>query len=175
MILEKEVGMTVTGEIFQPIRLYYQVFNRNEIEKDFNRLRCVEFDTTKNRWVWLYDEEAKSIDLKNKFSSISPIIIGSFFWKGSDALVLDVRSYERALEAIKFFDKEISRSTAMITHCSTVNKIFEMSESSASNFDSFFENNESLIEIKPEETAERIKEAGLSIDNQPNFQAIASF
>jgi hypothetical protein len=179
MASEKEIGMTVTGEIFQPIRLHYQVFSRDEIEKNFNRLRCIEFDTTKNRWVWLYNEEAESIAFENKFSSIPeeirPIIIGSFFWKGADALVLDVRSYERALEAIKFFDKEISRSAIRVTHCSVVNKIFEMSESSTSNFDNFFENNVSMIEITPEETIARMKEASLSASNQPNFQAITSF
>ncbi len=179
MISEKEIGTTVTGEIFQPIRLHYQVFNLHKIEKDFNRLRCMEFDTSKNRWVWLYNEEAKSIDFENKFSSIPeeirPIIIGSFVWKGSDALVLDVRSYERALEAIKFFDKEISRSTAKVTHCSTVNKIFEVNASTVSNFDNFFENNKDMIEIKPEETIERMKKACLPINNQPNLEAITSF
>lgn len=138
MVSDKEIGTTATGEIFQPIRLHYQAFNRHKIEKDFNRLRCIEFDTSKKRWVWLYNEEAKSIDFENKFSSIPeeirPIIVGSFVWKSSDALVLDVRSYERALEAIKFFDKEISRATAKVTHCSV-----------------------------------------LSINNQPNFEAITSF
>jgi hypothetical protein len=179
MILEKEIGTTVTGEIFQPVRLHYQVFNYHKIEKDFNRLRCIEFDTSRNRWVWLYNEEAKSINFENKFSSIPeeirPIIIGSFVWKSADALVLDVRSYERALEALKFFDKEISRSTAMATHCSVVNRIFEVSASAASNFDSFFENNEDMIEIKPEETIARMKKAFLPINNQPNVEAITSF
>ena len=169
----------MTGEIFQPIRLHYRVLNRNKIEKVFNRLRCIEFDASRKRWVWLYNEEAKSIDFDNKSSfipeEIQPIIIGSFIWKGADALVLDVRSYERALEAIKFFDKKISRSTAMVTHCSVVNKIFEMSESAISNFDVFFENNESMVEIKPEETMERMKRACLSSNHQPDFQAITSF
>ena len=88
MISERTIGMTVTGEVFQPVRLYCKVLNRNKIEKDFNRLRCIEFDASKNRWVWLYDGEAKYIDFQNKFSSlpeeIHPIIIGSFVWKSDD-------------------------------------------------------------------------------------------
>jgi hypothetical protein len=179
MISERTIGMTVTGEVFQPVRLYYKVLNRNKIEKDFNRLRCIEFDASKNRWVWLYDGEAKSIDFQNKFSSlpeeIHPIIIGSFVWKSDDSLVLDLRSFERAIEAIKFFDREILRSTAMVTHCSIVNKIFELNESAPSNFDGFFENNNDMVEIKPEETIDRMKEACLSTDNNPNFQAITAF
>jgi hypothetical protein len=179
MILEKTIGMTVTGEIFQPVRLYYKVVNRDKLEKCFDNLRCIEFDASKNRWVWLYDEEAKSIDLKIKFSSIPekirPVIIGSFFWKSADDLVLDLRSFERALEAIKFFDKKFPRSNATVTHCSVVNRIFELHESSASNFDAFFENNDKMVEINPEAFIDRTKEASLSTDGKPNFQAITSF
>jgi len=179
MTLEKQIGMTMTGEVFQPVRLYYQVFNPHQIKKDLDLLRCIDFDTSKNRWIWLYDKEAKSIHFEQKFSSIPeevrPVVIGYFVWKSSDVLVLDVRSYERALEAIKFFDKKISRSTAKVTHCSSVNKIFEARASTASNFDVFFENNEDLVEIKPEETIARMKQAFLSTNGHPDLEAIMSF
>ena len=52
-MLEKTIGMTVTGEIFQPVRLYYTVVNRQEVEKRLARLRCIEEDTSQKRLVWL--------------------------------------------------------------------------------------------------------------------------
>lgn len=179
MVLERMLGMTVTGEIFQPVRLHYKVLNRKKVEKCFDRLRCIEFDASQNRWVWLYDEEAKDIDFKNTLSSlpeeICPVIIGSFVWKSSEVLILDLRSFERALEAIKFFDNKIPRSVAKVTHCSTVNKIFELKECAATNFDVFFENNDTMVEINPEALVDRMEETPLSIDGKPNFQAITSF
>jgi hypothetical protein len=179
MTSERTIGMTITGEIFQPVRLYYKILNHKEVEKCFDRLRCMEFDAPRNRWVWLYDEEVKFIDFKNKFSSlpakIKPVIIGSFVWKSDEDLILDVRSFERALEAIQFFDKKLSRSVARATHCAVVNKIFEAQESAESNFDIYFENNDKMIEINPEAIIDRMKKTPLSMNNIPNFEAITSF
>lgn len=176
---EKTIGMTATGEIFQPVRLYYTVLNRQEVEKRLARLRCIEVDTSQKRWVWLYTDEAKAINFKNDFHSIpeemSPIVIGSFVWKNDETLILDVRSFERALEAIPFFDKYIPRSLAKTTHCATVNRIFEMAESAPSNFDIFFEGNDKLVEINPNAFMDRARETPLSKNGSPDLQAITSF
>jgi hypothetical protein len=176
---EKTIGMTVTGEIFQPVRLYYTVSNRQRVETCLGRLRCMNVDAPQKRWIWLYDEEAKCIDFKNKFSSlpenIRPVIIGSLVWKSAETLILDVRSFERALAAIQFFDKHISRSLAKVTHCATVNRIFEITESSASNFDVFFENNDKLVEIDPDAFMDKVRATPLSKNGSPDLQAIISF
>jgi hypothetical protein len=176
---EKTIGMTVTGEIFQPVRLYYTVSNRQKVEKCLERLRCMDVDASQKRWVWLYDEEVKGIDFKNNFSSlpenIRPVVIGSFVWKSAETLILDVRSFERALAAIQFFDKHISRSLAKVTHCATVNRIFEVTESSASNFDVFFENNDKLVEINPDAFMDKARATPLSKNGSPDLQAITSF
>jgi len=178
-MLEKTIGMTVTGEVFQPVRLYYTVLNREKIEECLACLRCMEVDASQKRWVWLYNEEAKSIDFKNNYYSISekvsPIVLGSFVWKSAETLILDVRSYERALEAIQFFDKYIPRSLAKVTHCATVNRIFEIAESAPSNFDVFFENNDKLVEINPKGFMDRARETPLSANGSPDFRAITSF
>lgn len=179
MTVEKPVGMTVTGEIFQPVRLYYEIHDQKKVKKCLERLRCIQFDAPRNRWLWLYDEEAKSIDFKTPFASIPkdlcPVVIGSFVWKSAKMLILDVRSFERALEAIQFFDKKISRSIATVTHCAVVNRIFEAQESVGSNFDVYFEDNDKMVVIDPEAIIDRMKKTPLSTNNLPNFQAITSF
>lgn len=92
---EKQLHATVTGEIFQPVRLYYQVFDNKEIRKIFSRLRCVEFDKSNNRWVWLYEKEAKKLKFKKSYSSIPkpmhPIVIDSLYLKPHNKLFVDLR------------------------------------------------------------------------------------
>ena len=50
-------SVTMTGEPYQPARIYYQVFQKNAVIGRFKRLRCMDFDSTRNRWVWLHKEE----------------------------------------------------------------------------------------------------------------------
>lgn len=158
---KKKVGLTVTGEVFYPCRLFYKIENRKKVNEVFDRLKCIEEDPEGSRWVWFLKKEAKSINLNKKYSDVPvevrPLVIGSFVWKDDNNLILDLRSYQRAIEAIKFFDKFIPRSAALVTHCASVNRIFSPEESTLSNFDCFFENNPNLIEIDPEKIEENIR------------------
>lgn len=176
---QKTIGLTTTGEIFQPVRLYYTTSNCKKVAKRLSHLRCIQYDALKKRSVWLYNEEAKDLDFKINFHSIpediSPVVIGSFVWKGADTLIMDLRSYERALHAVQFFDRYIPRSLAKVTHGASVNRIFGISESAVSNFDVFFENNDKLVTHDPEAMLDRIRKASLSNNGVPNFQGIVSF
>jgi hypothetical protein len=88
----------------------------------------MEFDPTDNRWMWLYKEEAKDIKFTTSYRDIPkearPIILGSFTWHGEQELRLDVRSFERVIEAIQFFDQKINRKLATVTKLKVVNKLF---------------------------------------------------
>lgn len=139
---------TSTGELFQIARVYYQVFNQTTILGVFKRLRCIEFDSTKNRWVWLFEHEAKKSRFGKPYSQLPkelrPIVIGSFTFSGENQMLLDVRSFERATQAIQFFDKRINRRAAKVTNMRIVNKLFEATPEKAQQLiqqspDSFFE------------------------------------
>lgn len=120
---------TSTGELFQLVRVYYQVFNQATVLGVFKKLRCIDFDGTQNRWVWLFEHEAKKLQLGKPHSQlpkeIRPVVIGSFTFRGEDQMRLDVRSLERATQAIEFFDKRINRRAAKVTNLRIVNKLFE--------------------------------------------------
>jgi hypothetical protein len=124
----KPVLYTTTHELFQLARVYYQVFNQKTVLGVFKRLRCVDFDSTKNRWVWLFEHEARKVRLGKPHhqlpKNIRPLIIGSFTFRGENQMLLDVRSFERATQAIQFFAKRINRHTAKVTHLRVVNKLF---------------------------------------------------
>ncbi len=51
---------TMTGEHFQPVRLHYKVLNRPGLLRAFEKLRCLDYDSTRKRWIWLYAHEGPS-------------------------------------------------------------------------------------------------------------------
>jgi hypothetical protein len=124
----KTLLATMTGEVFQPVRLHYRVFDSDGLRKAFQKLRCVEWDRTQDRWVWLYEHEAKKIRFKQSHAQIPghlhPIVIGSFLPRTKEELLLDLRSCERAMEALPFFDKHLPRKVAKVTEAEVVNELF---------------------------------------------------
>jgi len=74
---------TMTGEHFQPVRLHYKILNHAGLLRAFERFRCVDYDSSQRRWVWLYAHEAKRLRFKRSYAEFPkefhPIIIGSFF------------------------------------------------------------------------------------------------
>ena len=103
----KPLLMTMTGEIHQPVRLYYEVSDQADVLKVFATLRCVAFDRKQKRWIWLYQHEAKPLAFKTSYDAVPrqkrPIILGTFLFPHDDVMCLDVRSWERAAKAIVFF------------------------------------------------------------------------
>jgi hypothetical protein len=129
---DKPILATMTGEFFQPVRLHYQVFDHDGLLRAFKKLRCVQHDPTQQRWVWLYDHEAKALRFQRSYAEfpkdLHPIVIGSFFLRTKDKLLLDLRSCERAILAIPFFAKHLPLRVAKVTESEIVNKLFSATE-----------------------------------------------
>jgi hypothetical protein len=121
---------TITGEHFQPVRLHYIVFDNEGLLRAFKKLRCLDYDATQQRWVWLYAEEAKTLRFKQSYAQIPkhlhPLVLGSFFLRTNDQLLLDLRSCERALQAIPFFDRHLPGAVAKVTEAEIVNRLFSV-------------------------------------------------
>src|SRR5437763_8838113 len=124
---QKTVLASITGELFQPVRLHYQVLDQACLKRALDNLRCLEHDTPRKRRVWLYDHEARSLRFPKSFSeipeSLRPIVIGSFYQRQEAQLILDLRSCERAVAAIPFFDKYLPRKVAKVTQAEVVNQL----------------------------------------------------
>ena len=84
---------TVTGEPFQPIRLYYSVPSRQVVTRVFAKLRCVDQDDQDRCWVWLYEDEAAGIAFDKPYAElpreIHPIVIAQWFAVAEAAVGLD--------------------------------------------------------------------------------------
>jgi hypothetical protein len=124
----KQLLMTMTGEMHQPVRLYYEVSDQAAVRQAFTKLRCMDDDQDNQRWVWLYHGEAKKLKFHKSYAAIPrqmrPIILGVFRFPSAQDMTLDVRSCERATQAVVFFDRYLKRSLAHVTHAAIVNRLF---------------------------------------------------
>jgi hypothetical protein len=159
---EEPILATVTGEYFQPVRLHYQVFDQESLLRAFRKLRCLDHDPPRQRWVWLYDHEARKLAFKKSYAQLPnhlrPVVIGSFFLPAKDRLLLDLRSCERAVLAIPFFDRHLPRKVARVTEAEVVNKLFSATGNMALTPDSIFDQQRST-RLDPDAAMQRI--AGL--------------
>ncbi len=158
---------TLTGEYYQPVRLHYKVLDQSGLQRAFKRLRCLDYDRTQKRWVWLYDHEAKGLRFKQSYADLPkharPIVLGSIFLRADDQLLLDLRSCERATLAIPFFDKHIPRGVAMVTEAEVVIKLFS-AENRTLKPDSHFDHQPSTF-INPQDAVDRIRSLTAGIRN----------
>ncbi len=158
MASEKQLLMTMTGEIQQPIRLYYQVFDQAAVLQAFAKLRCMDDDQDNHRWVWLYHGEAKKLKFHTSYAAIPrkmrPIILGSFRFRNAEDMSLDVRSWERATQAVVFFDRYLKRSIAHVTHAAIVNRLFPYTAGGLPELEGLFAP-EKVTEIHAEEMLQR--------------------
>lgn len=127
---EKQPVSVKTGEFYQPVRIYYQVFKPKTVQAALKKLKCIEREG--ERWNWLFEAEAKKLRFNRSYSSISPadkpLILGYFIFRSETELLLDLRSQQRALQALDFFEKRINRYAATPTRMRVVNRIFSVDE-----------------------------------------------
>ncbi len=156
---EKQLLMTMTGEMHQPVRLYYEVMDQAAVVKAFAKLRCMDEDQDNQRWVWLYHGEAKKLKFHTSYSAIPrkmrPIVLGSFRFANAEEMSLDVRSWERATKAVVFFDHALKRSIAQVTHAAIMNRLFPYTTDGLPELEGLFAP-EKVTEIHPEEMLLRV-------------------
>ena len=165
---DKPILATLTGDFFQPVRLHYEVRDPEGLKRAFKKLRCLDFDPTQQRWVWLYHAEAKNLQFKQSYAQIPkhlhPMVIGSFFLRGKERLLLDLRSCERATLAVPFFDKHLPRSVAKVTEAEVVNRLFPASENMKLTPDAIFDHQDSTSR-DPDAAVQRIIEQTANIQD----------
>ncbi|MBW4468758.1 MAG: hypothetical protein KME07_25305 [Pegethrix bostrychoides GSE-TBD4-15B] len=127
---EKQPVSVKTGEFYQPVRIYYEVFKPKTVIAALKKLKCMEREG--ERWNWLFEAEAKKLRFNRPYSSLSPadkpLILGYFTFRSESEMLLDLRSQQRALQALDFFEKRINRYAATPTRMRVVNRIFAVDE-----------------------------------------------
>jgi len=172
----KQLLMTMTGEIHQPVRLYYQVFDQAAVLHAFAKLGCMDDDRDQERWVWLYHGEAKKLKFHTSYSAIPrkmrPIVLGYFRFTSTEEMYLDVRSCERATKAVVFFDRYLKRSITQVTHAAIVNRLFAYTTSGLPELEGLFAP-DTITEIDGEEMLLRAAESLKTIQDPRQRMAMA--
>ncbi len=140
--LSKHLLATITGEMIQPVRLYFHVPDKNLVDVKFSKLNCMKPDPPRKRWVWLYEKEAKKLSFSKSYADIpakvKPLVLGSFYFNPPHEVYLEVRSIERAIHALTFFDKYLGRKVAEAREIAVVNRLLNATENNLS-YDYLFE------------------------------------
>src|SRR5262245_29605570 len=140
-----QVAMTTTGELLQLIRLHYEVEDSDKLRALFASLRCLEYDASQTRWVWLYTEEARTLLFKDRHAGKN-VVLGEFVFKGKTDIVLNLRSFERATNALVFFDQHIPRTVAHVTAMTVSNRLLSTAEAaSLGSLDQYFDHAEVVV------------------------------
>src|SRR5215470_8601120 len=140
-----QVAMTTTGELLQLIRLHYAVEDVEQLRTIFASLRCLEYDASQTRWVWLFTEEARTLPFKDRRAS-KDVVLGEFVFKGQTDVVLNLRSFERATNALVFFDHHIPRTVARVTAMTVSNRLLSTAEAaSLGSLDQYFDHAEVVV------------------------------
>jgi len=152
----------VTGEPYQPARLYYSAPSEEFVTRILAQLQCMKEDSDRGCWTWLYIAEAATITFGVPYCDLPaeahPIAIGSFSFCDRDQMTLEVRSFERAIGAARFFGP-ILGSRVVLRRLRVVNRWFEESESSGGleSLDRLLEQNVTVVDQRSLEA--RLKEA----------------
>lgn len=171
---ERVLAATVTGEPLQPVRLYWSVPKRSTVTPVFSALRCV-VPEPGGAWVWLYEDEARVISLMTPYDKLPPVVhplhIGRFRLqarpgqgtraKKDQRLVMELRSFDRAVEAAKFFAPRFGRGV-LLERVRLINRLFEGHEmvGGLHVLDRLLDQN--VVVVDPRETEEALERALVS-------------
>ena len=155
----------VTGEPYQPVRLYYNISNKESVLNIFRKLQCLEFHSPSDRWYWFYSEEAKKIRFEKSYNKISKengnISLGYFIFLDNEKMILEVRSFERVLAAISFFKTRLNWRIAEPVKLRLVNKLsscsVDVNPKPPSSFADFFDQDNNVVVHDPEGLTKEIE------------------
>lgn len=116
---------TSTHEPFMPVRLYFKFLHKKGLIKALKRRNCIDWED-ENQFIISYWEEARNIALSVPYDEtpeeIFPILLASGRIVNASEIHVDVRSFKRAIEIIKFLYKQIGSQFLYITHVAAYNR-----------------------------------------------------
>ncbi|WP_438040152.1 hypothetical protein [Sorangium sp. So ce128] len=122
---------TVTGEPFQPARLYYTIPSKPLVTRVLSQLRCTREGHERGCWVWFYTAEAEALTFGRPHAElpaeVHSVVIGTLRFPKKGGMIVEVRSFERAIAAARFFGPFLG-SGAVLRRARVINRFFEGAE-----------------------------------------------
>lgn len=142
--LQKPFLTVETGEAYQPIRLTYEVKQKENLVDALNAIKCLE-NTGVDHWNWFWGEECADLHFESldsfKRKADQPSRLGTITIKNGN-LYLNLPSFKRACLAVPFFHRIIKPSVAVVSKADFINKVFGLSERLPHGFTELFNDTE---------------------------------
>jgi len=169
-----------TGEAYQPIRLVYDIHQKEQLLASLNTLTCCIPQSTGSGWTWFWMNECdevrfESLDTYHKNPS-HPVRLGSLSIR-DNKFYLSLPSFKRACLAVTFFYRFIHSDIARVQHADFINKVFGLDERMPRSLNELFNDEELEIHIKERNLEyERIQQACENAENpEEAFKILATY
>lgn len=160
--LQKPFLTVETGEAYQPIRLTYDLHEKDRVIETLNQLKCLEKNIQTNSWQWFWRGECDGLHFESLDSFVKnkerPLRLGTITLF-NEKLYLSLPSFKRACLAVPFFHQLISNHFANIHHADFINKVYGLDERLPHGFTELFKEDELEKIIKQRiESYEKVQE-----------------
>lgn len=143
--LQKPFLTVETGEAYQPVRLTYELINKDEFLSILANLKCLEKNTTANIWTWYWTEECSDIHFESidsfRKTPERPTRLGTLALR-ENKVFFNLPSFKRACLAVPFFYRLINKDIALVHHADFINKVFALDERLPHGFTELFKEEE---------------------------------
>jgi hypothetical protein len=150
--------MTLTGEPFQPVRLYYAVPDRVSATKRLRALECMAEAPWEQCWHWLFHAEAASLRFAGGYDDVPkerrPIILGRIRFPRDGSMTLQTNSIQRAIGAAGFFAPCLGPESVLV-RCRLANRFFAAEEGQPDELMKTLDQNVTVIDPREAEAAFR--------------------
>jgi hypothetical protein len=143
--LQKPFLTVETGEAYQPIRLTYDLYQKDQLVAALNKLKCCEKSASANSWNWFWRGECDDLHFESldsyKKNPEHPLRLSTLTIR-NDKLYINLPSFKRACLAVPFFHKMIGAQIAKVHHADFINKVFGLDERLPHGFAELFKEDE---------------------------------
>jgi hypothetical protein len=161
--LQKPFLTVETGEAYQPIRLTYDISQKEKLNQILNNLKCCEKNPSTQGWNWFWRDECDDLHFESlesfRKNAAHPLRLGTLTIR-DDKLYLNLPSFKRACIAAPFFHKIIESTVSRVHHADFINKVFGLDERLPHGFSELFKEDEleKIINARLQEY-EKVQEA----------------
>jgi hypothetical protein len=127
------VFVTLTEELFVPVRLYYDIYNMDMLRQTLSKLKCVTFCNGCDNFTVFSGDEVKNIGLSIPYNKVpkrlQPVKLMTGTILPSGTLYCDFESQPRAVGMMNFFDKRIPSTVMRLNAAAIANEMLVVKKS----------------------------------------------
>lgn len=143
--LQKPFLTVETGEAYQPIRLTYDLYQKDKLVALIDTFKCCEKTAAGNSWNLFWRDECDALHFESLDSfqrnPQHPIRLGTLTIR-DEGLYLNLPSFKRACILIPFLHRAINPEIAKVDHADFINKVFGLDERLPHGFAELFKEDE---------------------------------